>query len=285
MKFFKLEIAYEGSAFGGWQEQSPKQELLTPSVAAFVKNAIARATAAKEFQFMGSGRTDTGVHARAQVAHLRVETRLDALVLKRAVNSYLPSTIRVVDAVELPASFHALKDAHAKLYRYFVLYRTGEDATPSAFLDRWTWYVPTTLDPNAMREGLKSIVGEHDFAAFRNVGTPVKSTVREIFSADLIAYPAQNPAKLDPRGLSRTSLDFPWMPDAKQNLALVEFRFCGSGFLKQMVRNLVGHAVEIGKGARTKESFAELLRTGDRRAASATAPAQGLFLDRVFYTS
>lgn len=276
MRFFRLDLAYEGTHFRGWQEQAPEQETRLSSVAATLRDAISRATQQKKFTLMASGRTDVGVHARAQVAHCHVNTRLPPEALQRAINSYLPSTMRVFRLTEVDEAFHALRSARGKHYRYFVLNRRQQNASTWPFLAAWTWFVPSVLDLNAIRQALPSLVGHHDFAAFRNLGTPVRSTRREIFSAALVEHDFGKIAS-DEIG------NFPWYPTTGSGLALVEFRFHGKGFLKQMVRNLVGHAVEIGKGKQSPSSFAELLKSGQRQNAGATAPPQGLFLDEVDY--
>ena len=270
---FLLTIAYEGAPFRGWQRQEERQEEKLPSVSGALEAAIAKATDTSDFTLHGSGRTDVGVHARAQTAHLEVSTRLSTSTLQRAINSNLSEGIRVLSIQEAAPDFHAQRLVQRKTYRYFVLNRHGEGALAWPFLGRWTWLVPQRLDAGQMQKAIKFLEGTHDFAAFQNVGTPVEHTVREIFSADCIEH------SWDKLG------DFPWIPSqsAAESFRLIEFRLCGKGFLKQMVRNIAGTLVEVGKGNLAAEDMQRILLSKSRAQGGPTAPPEGLFLDNVVY--
>lgn len=271
-KTFRLEIAYEGLNYRGWQRQRDDQEQLKSSVAEQVEQAARKAMNVEKVSMHGSGRTDSGVHARGQVAHLRASTRLSAEILFRAMNSFLPKDIRVLLCEEVAHTFHAQKDAESKQYRYFVLQNPkGVSKTSWPFLHGWAWYVPQELNIDAMERALDLFRGEKDFAAFQNVGTEQADTIREMYSAELIIH--EHPF----------GTEFPWMPPAHTGLRLIEFSLHGSGFLKQMVRNIVGTVVEVGKGRFTVSEVVEILETKDRRNAGITAPAYGLFMEKVVY--
>lgn len=270
---FCLEIAYEGTEFRGWQRQEEIQEESRPSISSILEAAVRQCGIAGDFVLHGSGRTDVGVHARMQTAHLELETRLEPATLQRALNSYLPPAVRVLAVSPAAPDFHAQRHVRAKTYRYFILEKVAHGATNWPFLERWAWYVTRPLDHRVMREALALLVGKHDFAAFQNVGTPVAHTVREIFSAELVVHDwtQANPG------------DLPWLPRADSGLRLVEFRLRGKGFLKQMVRNIVGTLVEAGKGKLSVEDVRKILESKSRKTGGPTAPAHGLILDSVEY--
>lgn len=271
-KTFRLVIAYNGLSYRGWQRQRDDQELLKSSVAEQIEIAARQATGAAKVSLHGSGRTDSGVHARGQVAHLRCETRLTSEILFRALNSYLPKDIRILQLTEDSHQFHAQKNARWKRYRYFVLVNPrGVEQTSWPFLHGWAWYVPQDLNVSAMQKALTHFKGMQDFAAFQNVGTSQSSTVRNLLSAELVCH------------TSPFGADFPWMPPANLDLQLLEFRLQGSGFLKQMVRNIVGTVVEVGRGKLSAHDVVQIIASRNRANAGQTAPPYGLFLDEVSY--
>lgn len=272
-KNFLLTIAYEGTHFRGWQEQNSAHEAEMPSLATTIRTAISQATGGEhDFEFHGSGRTDAGVHARAQTAHLRLATRLAPETLRRAINSLIPDAIRILAIREVSADLHAQKSTKRKTYRYFLTVPNRRETVPSAFLSRWTWYVPYELDFAAMEKTVTGFTGKHDFAAFRNSGSQAKTTIRELYEASLI----QHEIRRDP-------LRLPWDLSPEDGLDLWEMRFVGKGFLKQMVRNLVGCAVAVGRGKISSRESQEIMRSLARNPLVPTAPAQGLFLDSVEY--
>jgi len=248
----KLVLAYDGSDFSGWQVQPD-----AVSVQGTLASAIGRLTGEKVLP-QGSGRTDAGVHALAQVATFATASRIPAENLVKALNDILPASIRVLEVSEAAPEFHARKSARAKTYRY-RMYR-GPICPP--FLARYVWHYPYLLDEEAVRQAAETVVGEHDFASFAAVD-PEKgreengegfSTVRQVFSS----------------GWERQGEEF-------------IYAIRGSGFLHHMVRNLVGTFVLAGKGTLKPEDVRRILKARDRSAAGATAPANGLYLVSVEY--
>ncbi len=244
-----LHLAYVGTSFNGWQLQAGQTG--TRTVQGCLQAALERVTGQK-ICVHGSGRTDAGVHALDQVAHFDVNRRFAHIPWVLALNSQLPPDISVLRADEVPFDFHARFSACGKCYSYtfwteknFVLPQRAP----------YVWQV-WNLDSTKMRAAAAFLVGEHDFACFQNSGTEVRSTRREIFRI----------------------WDEPGIYPQEQ-----VWYFYGSGFLKQMVRNMVGLIKEVGKGNLAPEATTRLLAQKDRRLAPATAPARGLCLERVFY--
>jgi tRNA pseudouridine38-40 synthase len=244
----KLILAYDGSDFCGWQVQ-PEAE----SVQGTLASAIGRITGEKVLP-QGSGRTDAGVHALAQVATFQTESVVPATNMVIALNHILPASIRVIEASEMPLDFHARKSAKAKSYRYRIL----RDAICSPFMARYVWHYPYPLDLDAMSAAAPCVEGEHDFTSFAAVdpekGTGELSNVRRIFSSR-------------------------WQRDGNEFIYDVR----GNGFLHHMVRNLVGTFVLIGKGTLNPEDLPGMLLARNRSAAGPTAPARGLYLTGVEY--
>jgi tRNA pseudouridine38-40 synthase len=267
---FRLVIAYKGTHYRGWQKQAVSDG--PPTVQEMLERAARTVLKKTQVHLHGSGRTDAGVHARAQVAHLRARVDLPAEVFIKALNAHLPDDVRILRLEECAADFHSQLDVTAKTYRYFVLNtQTGKDPVHWPFLRPYTWFVTYQLDYEAMRAALRQLEGTHDFRSFQNRGTPVEDTVREILEARLIIH-GEN-AREQP----------PWMPGPEFDARLLEFRIRGTGFLKQMVRTIVGTVVEVGRGRLPADSLAKILEEKDRKAGGMTAPAQGLFLDHVEY--
>lgn len=269
-KHFRLVVAYDGTHYRGWQPQLLASGSL-PTIGETLEAAAAKVLKKKRVVIHGSGRTDSGVHARAQVAHMRCEADLPAGVLIKAINAHLPPDIRILKLEACEPSFHAQLDVTAKTYRYFILHaRTGKDPVHWPFLRPYTWFVTYPLDYEAMKQALRRLEGEHDFASFQNKGTPVPDTVREISDAKLLVEEGSRELP-------------PWMPGPEFEAKLLEIRVRGSGFLKQMVRTIVGTVVEVGRGKLSPEEITEILKQKSRSASGMTAPPQGLFLDHVEY--
>jgi len=249
MRNLKLLLAYDGSEFSGWQVQPD-----TATVQGTLASAIGRLTGEKVLP-QGSGRTDAGVHALAQVASFATESPIPAENLAKALNDILPASIRVLDVTEASPEFHARKSARAKTYRY----RMFRKPICPPFLARYVWHYPYPLDENAMRQAAGLVVGEHDFTSFAAVD-PERgeqediSNIRHIFCSR-------------------------WEKDGEEFVYTVR----GSGFLHHMVRNLVGTFVLVGKGTLVPDDITRILEARSRSAAGATAPPNGLYLVNVEY--
>lgn len=242
-----LTVAYEGTAFAGWQRQPDART---------VQEVLESALAIIEGQPVGvvaAGRTDAGVHALAQVVSVDVANQLPPATLRRALNVRLPGDVRVTQVTRKPSGFNARRDARSKAYRYTLLL----DPSPSPFVRRVVWAIPPRLDLAAMQRAAALLVGEHDFAAFQAAGGDVRTSVRRVLRSRLREVPG------DP--------------------GYVHYDIEGTGFLRHMVRNIVGTLVDIGRGRWPAEYIGELLASRDRRRAGATAPPEGLVLVRVRY--
>jgi tRNA pseudouridine38-40 synthase len=244
---FKLILEYDGSGYHGWQRQDG---VLT--IQEVLESRI-EVMLGGPIHVRGSGRTDAGVHARSQVANFYARTRLAPCEIQKGLNSLLPADIVVLDVEEVPDSFHARFSAVSKTYEYRILNRE----TPSALERTTSWHIRRPLADGPIGECLAELVGSRDFSAFMAAGSSVKSTERHIYQAEM-----QRP---DPEHMV--------------------FRFEANGFLRHMVRNLVGTLVEVGRGKLSYQGFLQVVNSGDRRRAGMTAPAHGLFLVNVNYDS
>lgn len=243
---FKLIVAYDGTAYAGWQVQPHDA-----SVQQEIEKALLKICGQK-VKVHGSGRTDRGVHARGQVAHVDLSTRLSLEALGRALNARLPPDIRVLRLVTVRSDFHARRSACRKEYRYFVW--NAATVLPDKRL--YSTHVYRPLDMAAMRKAAAFFVGRHDFASFTaNPQREVASTVREVYGCTI--------SKKGPE---------------------IVFRVSGEGFLYKQVRSMVGFLLRVGEGAERPEAVAELLASAaPRKARVPSAMPQGLFLWRVFY--
>lgn len=244
MRTIRLTIEYDGGGYAGWQVQPNGL-----AVQEVVENALAR-VAGENLRLFSSGRTDAGVHARGMVAHFRIDSDLPLQAFREGVNRHLPKDIAVRSADEAPEGFHARFSAWGKWYRY-TLY-LGEVRSPLAA--RTSWHIRSPLDLEAMAEAAATFVGSHDFSAFRASSCEAKTTVREVFSLELV--------------------------EAGE---LLHIDVKGKGYLKNMVRIMVGTLVEIGLGRRSAGDVRRLLLSGRRESAGRTAPSQGLTLMEVWY--
>jgi tRNA pseudouridine38-40 synthase len=259
MRNLKLILSYDGSEFSGWQVQ-PDAATIQGTLA----TAIGRVTGEKVLP-QGSGRTDAGVHALAQVATFVTSSPIPAGNLIKALNDLLPASIRVLEAAEVTREFHARKSARAKTYRYRV-YR-GEICPP--FLARYVWHYPYPLDEAAMAKAAAFVVGEHDFTSFAAVDSERGARLMEAFHV----------VNDDKSCKLRQIFSSTWARDSEELLYTVR----GNGFLHHMVRNLVGTFVLVGKGTLKPDDVATILQARDRSCAGATAPAAGLYLVGVEY--
>jgi tRNA pseudouridine38-40 synthase len=246
----RLKLAYDGHDFAGWQVQPDR-----PTIQGALVSAIEHLTGERTLP-QGSGRTDAGVHAMAQVASVQIESPIPAANLRKALNDSLPESIRVLEVEEMPHDFHARKSAKAKTYMYRI-YR--EEICPP-FLARYVCHHPYPLNESRMIEAAALVEGEHDFTSFaavdpeRRLEEAEPNNVRRIFSSQ-------------------------W----QRREAELVYTVRGNGFLHHMVRNLVGTFLAIGKGSLSVQDLKRILELRDRSAAAATAPASGLFLVSVEY--
>jgi tRNA pseudouridine38-40 synthase len=253
MRTFKIALSYDGTDFGGFQRQSNAR-----SVQQVLEEALAPIEGL-EVIVSGAGRTDAGVHALGQVASFRLSSPISAADLKKALNATLSATgsndVRVLAVEEAADNFNARFSARAKLYRYRIV--NAEIVSP--FDWRYGWHVPRALNLDDMRDAARALAGEHDFAAFQSAGNKVTTSIRTITSSEWLETP---------------------LPDGGR---LLIYEIAGTGFLKYMVRAIVGTFVDIGSGRRPVNSMERLLESGNRADAGPTAPPHGLYLVRVDY--
>jgi tRNA pseudouridine38-40 synthase len=245
MRNIKLLIEYDGTNYRGWQVQPDG-----PTIQGMLEEKLSRLTS-ERIHVIGSGRTDSGVHALGQVAHFRTQSQMDTRTIQRALNSLLPPDIVIREVEEVDEGFHARKQSKSKVYEYRILNRNLR----SVFHRGYVWHIPQKLNLAEMKKATQSLIGEHDFSAFRTVGSPTRTTVRRVI-----------------RGEWKRGRD-----------DLIRFEIEANGFLKQMVRSIIGTLVEIGKGRMKATDFRKILNSKDRKEAGPTAPAQGLFLKEVKY--
>lgn len=245
MRTIKLLIEYDGTNYFGWQLQPQK-----PTIQGTIEEKWKQITGEK-IHLVGSGRTDAGVHAIGQVAHFKTQSLLSLKAIQRALNSLLPPDIVIKEVKEMESDFHARKMAKRKVYEYRIL----NTPLPSVFHRGYVWHVPQPLDLEKVKRATPILIGKHDFSSFRSTGTPTKTAIREVYRAE-------------------------WR---RNSYGLIRFEIEANGFLKQMVRAIVGTLVEVGRGKIAVEDFQKILDSKDRRQSGPTAPAHGLFLKEVKY--
>lgn len=243
MPRFKLTIEYTGTRYSGWQIQKNAR-----TVAGEIERGVHAATGAKTFELYGAGRTDAGVHALAQVAHLQLDTRIDEATLLAKINDELPADINIVELIRAPQRFHARHDAVARSYVYQISRRR------TAFAKPFVWWVRDRLDVEAMRRAAAPLVGMRDFRSFAVSDDEDRSTKVQV---DALEIAEHGP--------------------------LILMRVAGSHFLWRMVRRVVGVLVAVGRGNMRVEAVGGLLDEHSDVPAALTAPPSGLFLERVFY--
>jgi tRNA pseudouridine38-40 synthase len=243
---FKLGIEYDGTAYHGWQRQKA-----LPTVQGAIEAALEK-MAGQPASVIGSGRTDAGAHALHQVAHFSVETTLTANVFKNGLNALLPGDIVIKDCESVADSFHARYHVSSKIYEYVILNRP----LPAAICRKYAWHVRRKLDLKGMRQAIACLKGTHDFSAFEGTGSARSSSVRTV---------------MDARLADEGGGDY------------LAFSIEADGFLRFMVRNIVGTLVDVGKGRTSPEEFQGILKSKERNLAGATAPPHGLFLKEVKY--
>lgn len=255
MKNIRLLIEYDGTNYHGWQRQKGHATLQE-----IIEDRLFRITGERA-ALISASRTDAGVHAIGQVASFRTNSNLEPMTLQRALNATLPEDIRILNAERTAEAFHPRHDALSKSYFYII----SNTIFSSVFLYRYAWRVPYSLDLYEMKKAGDSLLGRHDFSAFRGAGCGAKSTVREITSLNIEKV---------------SSIDF---MTAKINGNFIKITVEANAFLRHMVRNILGTLVEIGRGEMTVNSVSEAIELRDRRKTGPTAPAHGLFLERVNY--
>ena len=246
----KLTIAYDGTGLVGWQRQ-----LNGPSVQALLEDALASLEGGR-VAVAGAGRTDSGVHALGQVASVTLHRDIAPAAVVRALNNHLPRSVRVLSAEEVGPDFHARFNPHRKTYRYRIW--NGEVLDP--FERSYVWHIADrVLNVDAMANAAGYLLGRHDFAAFQGAGGTVETTVRTISSSVVTAV------------------------DTSRGGRLISYDVIGDGFLRYMVRSIVGSLVDVGRGRRPTDWMNDVLVARKRSGAGRTAPAAGLFLVSVHY--
>ena len=244
MRNIKLLIEYDGTNYHGWQRQ-----LNAITIQEIMENILFKITSEKT-PIIASGRTDSGVHALGQVANFKTASQMDDISFKKAFNSILPKDIVVKDTVTIDDSFHSQHSAKSKIYRYCILNRSY----PSSFDYRYSWLIRQPLDLDAMREASTFLIGTHDFSSFRSSTCEAKDPVRTMIRLDI---------------------------ERDRDTILLYFE--ADGFLKQMVRNIMGTLVYVGNGRFKPQTMKKILENKNRTSAGPTAPPQGLFLVEVKY--
>lgn len=260
---FAILFAFDGTDYCGWQTQKGIGRHSNPKLS--IEETLATAiyeVCAETVTVVASGRTDAGVHASGQVAHFELTSgRFSEKSLILGINQELPDTIQILALEQVPREFHA-KEAIRKQYSYY--FQQGPAQLPHLRTTAlWDHY---PLDGDLMQKSLSCLQGEHDFAGFSAAGAKVNSTVRSLHEVEITHHPISLPGEYD------TSTHFLW-----------RLRLVGSGFLKQMVRTIAGTVKQIGEGQRPAEDMAMILESRDRTLAGPTAPACGLWLERVWY--
>jgi len=244
---YRLTLAYDGSDFSGWQRQKAGR-----TVQGVLEDALRRLAGGAAVTVSGAGRTDAGVHALGQVASFRLQREMGGVELRRALNGLLPGDVRVLDASEAPHGFHARRSAVSKLYRYAL----DCGGVPLPQRRRFAGWVAERLDEDGVHAAAALLVGRHDFASLASAGGSVKTTVRDVTRSEVVfAEP----------GLT--------------------YEVEADGFLRKMVRSMVGGLIAVGRGALTPDGLARALEARDRRAWPPPAPACGLTLVRVDYAA
>lgn len=257
-------VNYVGTQYTGWQKQRGPASHGGPSIQEFLDQALRQVTSEPETKTVGSGRTDSGVHAAGQVCHFvlrRKEWKTETL--KLGMNTNLPPDIRIVAVRPVAIEFHAQHEVERKQYSYY--FQQGPCAIP--YLEPYSWWIHRPLDVQAMQKALDYIQGEHDFLPFQGRKAKVGPTVRTLFEAQI----------------SEEKIHFPGQTPTTPEIKLIRARLVGNGFLKQMVRGIAGTLLQVGEGRRPPEDFARILKTLDRGLVGATAPARALWMERIWY--
>ena len=244
-KNIRLILEYDGKGYHGWQRQ--KNDITIQSI---IEDSIGIMTG-EPVTLIGSGRTDAGVHALGQVCNFITESGIDPESMRRGLNSLLPGDIFIREADYVPLDFHSRYSVKTKSYEYRVWNRKE----PNIFLRDYSWHVRENLDLDTMRRCVSLLIGKHDFSSFKSTGSGNRDPVREMIYADLYG-PVEG---------------------------ILFFNFEADGFLRHMVRNILGTLIEVGRGKINFDEFEKIFQSKDRRNAGIKAPPQGLFLKYVKY--
>jgi len=244
-KNIRLLLEYDGSRYHGWQRQ-----LEGPTIQGIIEEKLQIMTR-EPVSLIASGRTDAGVHALNQVCHFITRTKIEPNGLQRGLNALLPDDILIKKAEHVPIDFHAIYSAKGKTYEYRILNRKE----PDVFLRSYVWHLERGLDIKTMQDCISSLRGEHDFSSFRSSGSGNRNPVRKMMRAELHG----------------------------SDQGLLRFVFEADGFLRHMVRNIMGTVVAVGQGKMGFDEFWRIFQSRDRRKAGVKAPPQGLFLIAVRY--
>jgi tRNA pseudouridine38-40 synthase len=255
MKKTRLLIEYDGSAYHGWQVQDD-----AVTVQGILEEGVQRLTKAAT-RVRGASRTDAGVHAFGQVACFTSDIRHDTMVIHRALNATLPSDIRILSVSDADISFNPIHDAVRKSYLYII----ANERKSSVFLQRYTTLVKQKLDIPSMHQASQVLLGEHDFTSFMGSGSDIKDPVRTVCSLTI-----EHLEELDFMTVSLRG-------------NFIRIRIEANGFLRHMVRNIAGTLIRVGRGIMSPDSMEDILESKDRQLAGETAPANGLFLERIVY--
>ncbi len=247
----KLTIAFDGTCFSGWQRQKN-----APTIQEEIEKQLSRINNS-QVTLHGAGRTDAGVHARGMVAHFHTDKNIGCLSYQNALNSMLPTSIRILSAEEKEKDFHSRYSVRKKTYIYSI--STAPIQLPTERL--YSVHISSKLNFELMKECLQIIIGKHDFASFEASGSRDKKYIHG-------------------RGSVRTIFDASLRHDEN---SLTHFIFTGDGFLRHMIRNLMGTIIEVGRERRTITNFTTTFKSLDRSRAGVTAPAHGLMLHNIIY--
>ncbi|MBE9546602.1 MAG: tRNA pseudouridine(38-40) synthase TruA [Proteobacteria bacterium] len=245
MRNLKIIVEYDGTGYHGWQRQPHD---ITIQQTLEEKFGI---ITQEEIKLIGSGRTDAGVHAAGQVANFRTETRIGERNLLMGANSLLPGDVVIKDLTEVDEGFHARYDAKSKVYLYQIL----NSPFPSALYRNYSWFINSLLDIDMIRTAALQLIGTHDFSSFCAANSDTVNHVREVMDVNV----------------------------RREDGGMIKFFIEADGFLRHMVRNIVGTLVDVGRGKLSTSGFLDIMESRDRKMAGITAPPQGLFLIEVKY--
>ena len=249
MRNFKIEVEYDGTNYFGWQLQNGGS---SKTIQGTIEKAIRKVISKEKPRLTASGRTDSGVHAQAQIANFKTRSKIESKQLQNALNTLLPKDIRIRQIQEVDINFHARFDAKSKLYSYTII----NDKIDSAFLHPYTTLIKYNLDIRMMKKASKILLGRHDFRSFQAADKKDRHSVRKIKRLDI-----------------------------KKENKLITVYIEANGFLYKMVRNIVGTLIDVGRGRISPEDVKTILKAKDRSFAGVCAPAKGLKLLKVYYAN